>query len=86
MFSRVDVANATRLRLRVQPAAAGLRVALALGAPGNVVATFDADAADAAAGAMGVFEVPLAEPLAVVGGRFFLLPSEGCVIDWWMLP
>ena len=86
MFSRVDVANATRLRLRVQPAAPGLRVGLALGAPDNVVATFDADAAGAAVGVMGVFEVPLAEPLAVAGGRFFLLPSEGCVIDWWMLP
>ena len=86
MFSRVDVANATRLRLRVQPAAPGLRVGLALGAPDNVVATFDADAAGAAVGVMGVFEVPLAEPLAVAGGRFFLLPSKICVIDWWMLP
>jgi hypothetical protein len=86
MYSRVDVANATRLRLRVRPAAAGLRVALALGAPDNVVATFDADAAGAVVGAMGVFDAPLAEPLAVVGGRFFLLPSEGCVIDWFMLP
>jgi len=70
----------------VRPAAAGLRVALALGAPGNVVATFDADAAGAAAGVMGVFEVPLDEPLDVVGGRVFLLPSDRCVIDWWMLP
>ena len=86
LFRRVDVAGATRLRLRVQPVAGGLRVSLALGEPANVVATFDADAAGAAVGAMAVFEVPLAEPLTVVGGLIFLLPSAACLIDWFMLP
>ena len=86
LFRRVDVAGATRLRLRVQPVAGGLRVVLALGEPANVVATFDADAAGAAVGTMAVFEVPLAEPLTVVGGLIFLLPSAACLIDWFMLP
>ena len=86
LYRRVDVAGATRLRVRLQPRAAGLRVALALGAPANVLATFDADAAGAAVGVMAVFEVPLAQPLTVAGGLVFLLPSEGCVIDWFMLP
>jgi hypothetical protein len=44
LFRRVDVQGATRLRLRVQPAARGLRVGLAMGDPSNVLATFDADA------------------------------------------
>ena len=86
LYKRVDVDASTRFRIRVQPAAKGLVVALAVGEPGNVVATFNADDAGAAVGVMGVYEVPLAQPLTVVGGSFFVKPSEACVIDWWMAP
>jgi hypothetical protein len=86
LYRRVDVDGATRLRLRVQPVAPGLKVALALGAPDRVVATFDADAEGAVVGVMGVYEVPLTQPTSVVGGLVFLLPSAGCVIDWFQLP
>ena len=81
LYRRVDVADATVLRLRLAPGSAALTVALALGDPSGVLATF-AVPAGAAAGAMATFEVPLAAPLTVAGGDVFLLPSETCVIDW----
>ena len=79
-------AGATVLQLRVTPLDAARKVALAVGAPGNVVATFDAAAAGAPADVMATYNVSVSPPLQVAPGQaLFLLPDGGCVIDWFAL-
>ena len=85
LYRRVDVAAATVFRIRVKPLAASLTVGVALGTPSGLLATFDAGKSGAVVGVMGTFDVVLNEPLSVSGGAVFLLPSQGCVIDWFQL-
>ena len=82
VFRRCDLANATVLRIRLQPMDAARTVSLALGSPDNVLATFSAAESSAPAGSFGVYEVLLGEQVSVSGGELFLLPNGNCIIDW----
>lgn len=81
LYRRLDVAGATLLQLRVAPLAAGRTVAVAIGEPANVIATWSAPP-DAPLDALAVYNVSLAAPLTTQGADLFLLPSGVCTIDW----
>lgn len=87
LYRRVDIttAPATTFKARITPFTEKLTLGLALGSPDNVIATLSAQTAGAPIGVMRVYSVSLVSPLSVVGGDVFLLPSEGCIIDWFQL-
>jgi hypothetical protein len=86
-YLRAEAASgATVFQLRIDPRDAARTVALAVGSPSAVVATFTAAAAGAPAGVVGTYNTSLPAPLVVpAGAALFLLPDGECVIDWFAL-
>lgn len=85
LYRRCDIKGATVFQIRIQPLSTTRTVSLALNTPTNILATFSAQASAAPADVMAIYNVTLSAPLTVVGGDLFLLPSGGCVIDWFRL-
>lgn len=81
LYRRVDLAGATTLQLRVAPLVAGRSIALAIGDPSSLIATWTAAAGDALS-TLATYNVSLAAPLTVTGADLFILPSGDCIIDW----